>query len=82
MIRKEGRQFAKPLPMQKGDFKGIFKAMKGPPVTIRLLDPPCMNSFRIPMKNLKRLNIRWKCPVDKLKSRNKVLHEFNPMLKD
>ena len=33
---------AKLLPMQRSDFEGIYKAMEGRPVTIRLLDPPCL----------------------------------------
>ncbi|MBI1811276.1 MAG: pyruvate, phosphate dikinase, partial [Nitrospirae bacterium] len=78
----EGRQaaLAKLLPMQKGDFKGIFKAMKGLPVTIRLLDPPLHEFLPHTDEELKTLAHQMEVPVDKLKSRNKVLHEFNPML--
>ncbi|MEK7683586.1 MAG: pyruvate, phosphate dikinase, partial [Nitrospirota bacterium] len=78
----EGRQaaLAKLLPMQKGDFKGIFKAMKGLPVTIRLLDPPLHEFLPHTDEELKALAHQMEVPVDKLKSRNKVLHEFNPML--
>ena len=78
----EGRQaaLAKLLPMQKGDFKGIFKAMKGLPVTIRLLDPPLHEFLPHTDEELKALAHQIEVPVDKLKSRNKVLHEFNPML--
>jgi pyruvate,orthophosphate dikinase len=78
----EGRKaaLAKLLPMQKGDFKGIFKAMKGLPVTIRLLDPPLHEFLPHTEEELKTLAHQMEVPVDKLKSRNKVLHEFNPML--
>jgi len=78
----EGRQaaLAKLLPMQKGDFKGIFKAMKGLPVTIRLLDPPLHEFLPHTDEELKVLAHQMEVPVDKLKSRNRVLHEFNPML--
>jgi len=78
----EGRQIAlaKLLPMQKGDFKGIFKAMKGLPVTIRLLDPPLHEFLPHTDEELKTLAHQMEVPVDKLKSRNKLLHEFNPML--
>ena len=78
----EGRKaaLAKLLPMQKGDFKGIFKAMKGLPVTIRLLDPPLHEFLPHTDEELKALAHQMEVPVDKLKSRNKVLHEFNPML--
>ncbi|MDO8747271.1 MAG: pyruvate, phosphate dikinase [Thermodesulfovibrionales bacterium] len=78
----EGRQaaLAKLLPMQKGDFNGIFKAMKGLPVTIRLLDPPLHEFLPHTDEELKALAHQMEVPVDKLKSRNKILHEFNPML--
>jgi pyruvate,orthophosphate dikinase len=78
----EGRKaaLAKLLPMQKGDFKGIFKAMKGLPVTIRLLDPPLHEFLPHTDEELKTLAHQMEVPVDKLKSRNRVLHEFNPML--
>ncbi|MDI6745265.1 MAG: pyruvate, phosphate dikinase [Thermodesulfovibrionales bacterium] len=77
-----GRQtaLAKLLPMQKGDFKGIFKAMKDLPVTIRLLDPPLHEFLPHTDEELKTLAHQIEVPVDKLKSRNKALHEFNPML--
>ena len=78
----EGRQaaLAKLLPMQKGDFKGIFKAMKGLPVTIRLLDPPLHEFIPHTDEELKILAHNLEVPFDKLKTRSKVLHEFNPML--
>ncbi len=78
----EGRQaaLAKLLPMQKGDFIGIFKAMKGLPVTIRLLDPPLHEFLPHTDEELKTLAHQLEVPFDKLKARNKVLHEFNPML--
>ena len=42
---------AKLLPMQRSDFEGLFKAMQGHPVTVRLLDPPCMNSSPTSRRN-------------------------------
>jgi len=78
----EGRQkaLAKLLPMQKGDFIGIFKEMKGLPVTIRLLDPPLHEFIHHTDEELKALAHQMEVPFDKLKTRNKALHEFNPML--
>jgi pyruvate,orthophosphate dikinase len=78
----EGREkaLAKLLPMQKGDFIGIFKEMKGLPVTIRLLDPPLHEFLPHTDEEIKSLAHQMEVPVDKLKMRNKVLHEFNPML--
>ncbi len=76
------------LPMQKEDFKGIFKAMAGYPVTIRLLDPP-LHEFLPKRENLMveiaKLEITKKGngsleDKKKLLSRVEELHEFNPML--
>jgi len=78
----EGRKkaLAKLLPMQKSDFIGIFKAMKGLPVTIRLLDPPLHEFLPHTDEELKALAVTMEVPFEKLKARNRVLHEFNPML--
>lgn len=78
----EGRKkvLAKLLPMQKSDFIGIFKAMKGLPVTIRLLDPPLHEFLPHTDEELKALATTMEVPFEKLKARNKALHEFNPML--
>ena len=78
----QGREQAleKILPMQKGDFKGIFREMKGLPVTIRLLDPP-LHEF-IPHEDQEIRNLAGKINVsfDRLKRKAESLHEFNPML--
>jgi pyruvate,orthophosphate dikinase len=78
----EGRKkaLAKLLPMQKGDFIGIFKAMKGLPVTIRLLDPPLHEFLPHTDEELRALATSMEVPFEKLKARNNALHEFNPML--
>ncbi|MGD2080581.1 MAG: pyruvate, phosphate dikinase, partial [Nitrospirota bacterium] len=78
----EGRKkaIAKLLPYQKKDFKGIFKAMEGLPVTIRLLDPPLHEFLPHSDKDLNELAKQMKVPFKKLKARNDALHEFNPML--
>jgi pyruvate,orthophosphate dikinase len=79
---QQGRERAleKILPMQKGDFKGIFREMKGLPVTIRLLDPP-LHEF-IPHKDseLHALADKIDVPYERLKRKAESLHEFNPML--
>ena len=79
---EEGRRKAlkKILPMQKKDFKGIFKAMEGLPVTIRLLDPPLHEFLPHTDKELKELAKEMGVPFKKLKERNESLKEFNPML--
>jgi len=68
------------LPMQKGDFIGIFKEMKGLPVTIRLLDPPLHEFLPHSDEDLLPLAEQMGVPFEKLRSRNKMLQEFNPML--
>lgn len=78
----EGRKRAldKLLPMQRGDFKAIFKAMVGLPVTIRLLDPPLHEFLPKTDLELEELALDMGVPLDQLKTKNKSLHEFNPML--
>ena len=71
---------SKLLPYQKGDFKGIFKALKGLPGTIRLLDPP-LHEF-LPQTKEQQLDLAQKIgmPVEVIMRRVSELHEFNPML--
>jgi pyruvate, orthophosphate dikinase len=78
----EGRKnaLAKLLPFQKQDFVGIFKAMAGLPVTIRLLDPPLHEFLPHTDKELQELADDMGVSFDKLNTKNKSLHEFNPML--
>ncbi|OGW54492.1 MAG: pyruvate, phosphate dikinase [Nitrospirae bacterium RBG_13_43_8] len=68
------------LPMQKGDFIGIFTEMKGLPVTIRLLDPPLHEFLPQTDDELRLLSKDMGVPFEKLKTRNNALREFNPML--
>ncbi len=78
----EGRKkaLAKILPFQKSDFIEIFKVMKGLPVTIRLLDPPLHEFLPHTDEELKLLASSMEVPFEKLRTRNKALQEFNPML--
>ncbi|MGE5299936.1 MAG: pyruvate, phosphate dikinase [Acidobacteriota bacterium] len=78
----EGRKraLAKLLPFQKGDFIGIFKAMSGLPVTIRLLDPPLHEFLPHTDAELHELSEDMGVPFAQLNAKNKSLHEFNPML--
>ena len=68
------------LPFQKKDFVGLFKAMNGRPVTIRLLDPP-LHEF-LPQDDVVRRQLAEKLgvPFDFVIDRIKALHEENPML--
>ena len=71
---------AKLLPYQRGDFAGIFKALKGLPATIRFLDPP-LHEF-LPHEGGAQQDLANKMgvPAEKIKQRVNELHEFNPML--
>lgn len=68
------------LPMQKGDFVGIFREMKGYPVTIRLLDPPLHEFLPHNNKDLAELAKKMDISFARLKRKAKSLDEFNPML--
>lgn len=74
------RALGKLLPIQRGDFEGIFRAMKGLPVTIRLLDPP-LHEF-LPHEKDAQAEMAKQMKVTPRVIRDKVesLNEFNPML--
>jgi pyruvate,orthophosphate dikinase len=79
-VEDRKKALAKLLPYQRQDFTGIFKALKGMPATIRLLDPP-LHEF-VPHEEKAQADLAQKMGVtaDKVASRVKSLHEFNPML--
>ena len=68
------------FPMQMEDFIGIFKAMDGYPVTVRLLDPPLHEFIPHEDSQLEELSNDMGVPFDKLRAIRDSLHEFNPML--
>ncbi len=68
------------LPYQKEDFLGIFKAMAGKPVTVRLLDPPLHEFVSLDDKQIAELSRDLKISTDRIKARVAQLHEINPML--
>src|SRR2546423_2528028 len=67
-------------PYQKADFVGIFEAMAGLPVTIRLLDPPLHEFLPHDAKGQEEVAKGIGVPVAKVKERVEELHEFNPMM--
>ena len=77
-----GREKAlkKLLPYQRKDFEGIFKAMKGFPVTIRLLDPPLHEFLPNDDSGQKEMAKRLKTTAALVKTKVASLHEMNPML--
>jgi pyruvate,orthophosphate dikinase len=78
----EGRKKAldKLLPMQREDFYGIFKAMEGLGVTIRLLDPPLHEFLPHDLESQKEMAKELGITVEDVKAKVEELHEFNPML--
>jgi pyruvate,orthophosphate dikinase len=74
------KALAKLLPMQKGDFIGLFREMKGLPVTIRLLDPPLHEFLPQTAEDIAALARTMKVSIESLTAKNASLHEFNPML--
>ena len=68
------------LPMQRGDFEGLFMAMGGRPVTIRFLDPPLHEFLPQDEADIVEIAGEMNMPVEELKQVIADLHEFNPML--
>ena len=68
------------LPLQRKDFIGIFKALKGKPATIRFLDPPLHEFVPHDAKGQKEMAKAMGVPVKQIKDKVESLHEFNPML--
>ena len=79
---EDGRRVAlsKLLPMQRGDFEGLFKVMNGYPVIVRLLDPPLHEFAPNTEKDQLEMAEAMGIPVEKVKAKVEALHEVNPML--
>ncbi|MBQ2958270.1 MAG: pyruvate, phosphate dikinase [Alistipes sp.] len=79
---EDGRRVAlnKLLPMQRGDFEGLFKVMNGYPVIVRLLDPPLHEFAPNTDKDQQDMAEAMGIPVEKVKAKVEALHEVNPML--
>ena len=78
----EQRAFAlsKILPMQRADFEGLYRSMRGYPVVIRLLDPPLHEFLPHDDEEIKALSQDMGLSFDELKDIVTDLHEFNPMM--
>jgi len=74
------KALAKLLPIQRGDFEGLFEAMGERPVTIRFLDPPLHEFLPKEEADIKALAKEMDMSVEKLHQIISDLHEFNPML--
>ena len=71
---------AKLKPMQRLDFEGIFTAMDGLPVTIRLLDPPLHEFLPHEPAQQEQMAEEMGVPLSQIEAKITLLHEFNPML--
>ncbi len=79
-VEERKKALAKLLPMQRKDFIGLYKAMKGHPVTIRFLDPPLHEFLPHEDSEIKALAKEMGLTFERLKQTVADLHEFNPMM--
>ncbi|MDR0284545.1 MAG: pyruvate, phosphate dikinase [Propionibacteriaceae bacterium] len=79
-VEQREAALAKLLPMQRGDFEGIYEAMEGYPVTVRLLDPPLHEFLPTDEGDIEALAADMGIAVQALKGKIASLHEFNPMM--
>ena len=79
-VEQRKKALAKLLPMQRQDFAGLYKAMKGMPVTIRFLDPPLHEFVPHDDEDIKSLAKEMRLTFEELKQTIVGLHEFNPMM--
>ena len=68
------------IPFQKGDFKVMYKELKGLPMTVRYLDPPLHEFLPTLEEDIKELAKEMNVTVEHLKEKCNALHEFNPMM--
>ena len=79
-VEQRKKTLEKLLPMQREDFEGLFRAMDGLPVTIRLLDPPLHEFLPHTDEEIAELAKEMEMTFDELKNIVVGLHEFNPMM--
>ena len=79
-VEQREKALAKLLPMQQGDFEGIYEAMEGCPVTIRFLDPPLHEFVPTEEADIEMLAKDMGKTVADIKAIIASLHEFNPMM--
>mgnify|MGYP001537021010 CR=1 FL=1 len=68
------------IPFQKGDFKAMYKALEGRPMTVRYLDPPLHEFVPTDPDDIKALADDMGMTVEDVKAKCAELHEFNPMM--
>ena len=77
---EQARALDKLYPMQRSDFVGIFEAMDGLPVTIRLLDPPLHEFLPHEEADMQAVADAMGVPVERIREQAEALKEFNPMM--
>ena len=68
------------IPFQKGDFKAMYKALEGRPMTVRYLDPPLHEFVPTDPEDIKALADDMGMTVEAVNAKCAELHEFNPMM--
>ncbi len=79
-VEQREKALAKLLPMQQGDFEGMYEAMEGAPITIRFLDPPLHEFVPTAEEDIEQLAKDMNKSVADIKAIISGLHEFNPMM--
>ncbi len=79
-VEEREAALAKILPVQQSDFKALFEALEGNPVTIRFLDPPLHEFVPTEEEDIRKLADAQGKSVEQIKAIIDALHEFNPML--
>ncbi len=79
-VEEREEALKKILPLQQGDFEGLFEAMEGDPVTIRFLDPPLHEFVPTEEADIEKLAKAKGKTVEEIKAMTEALHEFNPMM--
>ena len=79
-VEERKRALDKIEPMQEADFKALYEALEGNPVTIRFLDPPLHEFVPTSEKDIKALAKRMGKTEDAIRAITQSLHEFNPMM--
>ena len=79
-VEEREKALADLIPFQKGDFKEMYKVLKGLPMTVRYLDPPLHEFLPTEEKDIISLAKDMGITVEALKQKCADLHEFNPMM--
>ena len=79
-VEEREKALAELIPYQKGDFKAMYKVLKGLPMTVRYLDPPLHEFLPTEEKEIIDLAKDMGVTVEQLKQKCVDLHEFNPMM--